>query len=147
MKTDSLFFSVFKRLPAVVLELAGLEVSGEGYSFHAEELKQTAFRLDGVLKPPEGDRERPYVFAEVQFQPDEDFYPRFFSEILLYLRQHPLTNCWYAAVVYPDRATDRAAPAAFASLLSLPEVRRIYLEDLPPEAVGALGLIARRLSI
>lgn len=67
MKTDSLFFSVFKRLPAVVLELAGLEVSGEGYSFHAEELKQTAFRLDGVLKPPEGDRERPYVFAEVQF--------------------------------------------------------------------------------
>ena len=100
-----------------------------------------------MLKPPEGDRERPYVFAEVQFQPDEDFYPRFFSEILLYLRQHPLTNCWYAAVVYPDRATDRAAPAAFASLLSLPEVRRIYLEDLPPEAVGALGLIARRLSI
>ncbi|TAN48010.1 MAG: DUF2887 domain-containing protein [Methylococcaceae bacterium] len=33
------------------------------------------------------------------------------------------------------------APPAFCSLLTLPEVRRVYLEDFPDQSSGALGLI------
>jgi predicted transposase/invertase (TIGR01784 family) len=142
MKTDSLFYSLFQRMPALLMEIAKLDISAEGYQFHAKELKQVAFRLDGILLPPEEDRQRPCVFVEVQFQPDDDFYPRFFSEIFLHLRQYSTLRPWCAVVIYPDRVTERAAPKAFCSLLELPEVRRIYLEDLPTRSAGALGLIA-----
>ncbi|HCB13546.1 MAG TPA: hypothetical protein DEP36_08295, partial [Gammaproteobacteria bacterium] len=43
MKTDSLFYRLFQRAPALVFELAGLETPIiEGYQFRAEEIKQTA---------------------------------------------------------------------------------------------------------
>jgi predicted transposase YdaD len=58
MKTDSLFYRLFQRMPALLLELAGLDIPAEGYRFKAEEVKQTAFRLDGILLPPEGDAQR-----------------------------------------------------------------------------------------
>jgi predicted transposase/invertase (TIGR01784 family) len=142
MKTDSLFYRLFQRMPELLLELAGLEITADGYRFYATEVKQTAFRLDGVLLPPEQDSERPCIFSEVQFQPDDSFYPRFFSEIFLYLRQHAVQRPWCAVVIYPDRATERAAPPAFQPLLNLAEVKRVYLEDCPKQASGALGLIA-----
>lgn len=129
-------------MPELLLELAGLEIAADGYRFYATEVKQTAFRLDGVLLPPEQDSERPCIFSEVQFQPDDSFYPRFFSEIFLYLRQHAVQRPWCAVVIYPDRATERAAPPAFQPLLNLAEVKRVYLEDCPKQASGALGLIA-----
>ncbi len=84
MKTDSLFYRLFQRIPGLPLELAGLNYSAEGYVFRSEEIKQTALRLDGVQIPPKKSNERPYVFIEAQIQPDEGFYSRFFSEIFLY---------------------------------------------------------------
>ncbi|TAN53031.1 MAG: DUF2887 domain-containing protein, partial [Methylococcaceae bacterium] len=87
MKTDSLFYRLFQRMPVLLLKLAGLDIAADGYRFSSEEIKQTAFRLDGILSPPDGDSLRPTLFAEAQFQPDENFYPRFFSEIFLRLRQ------------------------------------------------------------
>jgi predicted transposase YdaD len=53
MKTDSLFYRLFQDWPALVLELVGLEASATGYTLRAEEVKQTGFRLDGVLVPPD----------------------------------------------------------------------------------------------
>lgn len=89
MKTDSLFYELFRRWPALALDLAGLDPqAGPRYIFRAEELKQTAFRLDGVLTPPE-DSEEPWVFVEVQFQPDETLYRRLFAEIFLFLHRAP----------------------------------------------------------
>ncbi|MCX7112884.1 MAG: DUF2887 domain-containing protein [Proteobacteria bacterium] len=94
MKTDSLFYRLFQRIPGLPMELAGLKYPTEGYVFRSEEIKQTAFRLDGVLIPPKESNDRPYVFIEAQIQPDEGFYSRFFSEIFLYLRQYnPKTLC------------------------------------------------------
>ena len=53
MKTDNLFYRIFKVLPSLALELAGVTVANPaGYGFRAEEVKQTAFRLDGLLIPP-----------------------------------------------------------------------------------------------
>jgi len=62
MKTDALFYRLFQTLPEVVFELAGLdEPDGRRYHFRSEEVKQTAFRLDGVLEPPETNPGGPVV--------------------------------------------------------------------------------------
>jgi predicted transposase YdaD len=75
VKTVSLFYRLFQAMPALALELAGLPVSGRAvYEFRLEEIKQTAFRLDGVLIPAAEVREAPVVFVEVQYQPEEQFY-------------------------------------------------------------------------
>ena len=84
MKTDTLFYRLFKRKPQVALELLGLEYQSESYRFCSEEIKQTAFRLDGIFTPLGDDTEQPLIFVEVQYQPDDDFYDRFFSEITLF---------------------------------------------------------------
>lgn len=71
---DSLFYRLFQAMPALALELAGIPVAGRAaYEFRSEEIKQTAFRLGGVLMPAAEAREAPVVFVEVQYQPDEGF--------------------------------------------------------------------------
>jgi predicted transposase YdaD len=43
------------------------------YRFTFVELKQTAFRLDGVFQPPAAQPAWSLFFVEVQLQPDPDF--------------------------------------------------------------------------
>ncbi|MGH8547912.1 MAG: DUF2887 domain-containing protein [Methylococcales bacterium] len=96
MKTDSLFYRLFQSDPSLALELAGLKVpEAARYRFGSKEIKQTAFRIDGVLEPPADRPDAPVVFAEVQFQPEEGFNLRFLSEILLYLRQYAPASDWF----------------------------------------------------
>jgi predicted transposase YdaD len=45
----------------MVLKLAQWELPATGYDFRSEEIKQTAFRLDGLLHPPDDDPQRPWV--------------------------------------------------------------------------------------
>jgi predicted transposase YdaD len=51
MKTDTLFYRLFQRWPQLALELLGLPYSGDSYRFGSEEIKQTAFRIDGMFMP------------------------------------------------------------------------------------------------
>lgn len=44
MKTDSLFYRLFRQMPELLLTLAGLDVPAEGYRFGSHEIKQTAFQ-------------------------------------------------------------------------------------------------------
>ncbi|MDO9140102.1 MAG: Rpn family recombination-promoting nuclease/putative transposase [Methylobacter sp.] len=129
MKTDTLFYRLFQRWPKLALELVGLDYRSESYRFSSEEIKQTAFRLDGVFTPIDDDSEQPLIFAEVQYQPDDDFYGRFFSEITLYLRLHKPTHPWLALVIYPTRSTEKPASIAFRPFMDLPQLRRVYLDD------------------
>ena len=129
MKTDSLFYRLFQLWPEVALELAGVAIpDAERYIFRSEEIKQTAFRLDGVLTPPENSY-HPWIFVEVQFQPRDDFYRRLFAEIFLYLHRYPLPRPWRTVVIYPEAEIERV-PVGYESLLDLPEVRRVYLPEL-----------------
>ncbi len=66
MKTDTLFYRLFRTLPELALQLAGLPVDAGGYAFRAEEVKQTAFRLDGLLMPPADRPDAPLVVLEAQ---------------------------------------------------------------------------------
>ena len=50
MKTDSLFYRLFQTLPQLLFDLiAQPSDHAPLYRFESVELKQTAFRLDGVL--------------------------------------------------------------------------------------------------
>lgn len=131
MKTDSLFYRLFQTDPSLVLELAGLSVPEPWrYRFGSHEIKQSAFRFDGILQPPADRPEAPMIFVEVQFYADAGFYVRFFSEILLYLRQYPAHQNWHAVVIYPDASIERQTLAS-GPLLGLPNLHRVYLDRLP----------------
>lgn len=143
-----MFYRLFQRLPELVFELAGWPAPDmAGYRFRSEEIKQTAFRLDGVLAPPAEATERPIVFVEVQYQPDDRFYSRFLAEIFLYLYLHPPAHPWQAVVIYPERRVERDAGQHYAALLAIPQVRRVYLEDFRQPAPSSLGLRLLQLLI
>ena len=129
MKTDTLFYRLFQRAPKLALELLGLNYAGDSYCFSSEELKQTAFRIDGLLKPLGTDPEQPLIFIEVQYQPDHDFYGRLFSEITLYLYLNKPKRNWLALVIYPHRGIEKSTSIEFLPFLNSPQLHRIYLED------------------
>jgi len=131
MKTDSLFYRLLQAQPTLAFELAGLDVpEPRRYRFVSQEVKQTAFRFDGLIEPPADRPDAPRGYVEVQFQPDEGFYPRFLSEILLHLRQYPDAHSWQAVVIYPSPAVERLTPATDPFLI-LPNLHRVYLDQLP----------------
>jgi predicted transposase/invertase (TIGR01784 family) len=75
-------YQLFQTFPKIFFELIGqsnLEVSG--YEFKSVEIKQTAFRIDGVFLPTVDLPNQTIYFAEVQFQQDTNFYYRFVTEI------------------------------------------------------------------
>jgi predicted transposase/invertase (TIGR01784 family) len=129
MKTDTLFYRLFKREPKLALELLGLDYAGDSYRFSSEEIKQTAFRIDGLFKPVSDDLDQPLIFVEVQFQADNDFYGRLFSGITLYLYQNKPKRDWLILVIYPHRGIEKTTSIEFLSFLNSPQLRRIYLED------------------
>ncbi len=106
MKTDSIFYRLFQELPEIFFELIGNPPqNAETYQFSSIEIKQTAFRIDGVFLPIQGEQ-NPIYFVEVQFQPDTEFYSRLVAEISLYLRQNQPKNSWRGVVIYPTRSLD-----------------------------------------
>ena len=129
MKTDTMFYRLFKRQPKLALELLGLDYAGDSYCFSSEEIKQTAFRIDGLFKPVTDDPEQPIIFVEVQYQVDKDFYGRLFSEITLYLYQNKPNRDWLVLVIYPHRGIEKNTSVEFLSFLNSPQLHRIYLED------------------
>lgn len=73
MKTDSIFYRLFQEFPSIFFELIGNPPeTANTYQFSLVEIKQTAFRIDGVFLPTQ-DEENPIYFVEVQFQPDSVF--------------------------------------------------------------------------
>ena len=130
MRTDSLFYRLFQRLPRLLFELVGRTTDhAELYRFTSEEIKETAFRLDGVFVPPESQPTWPLFFIEVQFQRDPTFYSRFFAEIFLYLRQRQPRHPWQAVVMYPTRAIDPGMHPHYEALLSSSQVQQLYLNE------------------
>ncbi len=140
MKTDSLLYRLFQDWPGLVLELAGLDPAATGYTLRAEEVKQTAFRLDGVLVPPEDRPDWPLVFVEAQFQSDPDFHARWFAELFLYLYRRSPRRAWRAVALFPNRATEGAVQPAYERLLADPWVKRVYLEEALHEPALTRGM-------
>ena len=64
MKTDSIFYRLFQEFPDIFFELIGNQsATAAGYQFSSIEVKQTAFRIDGVFLPDT--EQKPIYFVEV----------------------------------------------------------------------------------
>ncbi|WP_026733948.1 Rpn family recombination-promoting nuclease/putative transposase [Fischerella sp. PCC 9605] len=130
MKTDSIFYRLFQELPSIFFELIGeLATEANAYQFSSVEIKQTAFRIDGVFLPIQAD-ENPTYFVEVQFQSDSEIYARLFAEIFLYLRQNIPQNDWRGVVIYPTRSIDTADIKYDREFFASQRILRIYLDEL-----------------
>lgn len=139
MKTDSLFYSLFQSTPSIFFELIGRPTNeARGYRFESVEIKQTAFRLDGVFLPPDSQSDAPVYFVEVQFQRDPLLYRRLFAEVFLYLRQHPDVREWRAVVIYPLPVIEVPETQTFGELLDTAFFRVVYLNQL--EGISELSL-------
>jgi predicted transposase/invertase (TIGR01784 family) len=140
------FYRLFQTFPSTFFELIGHPPEkATAYEFRSVEIKQTAFRIDGVFILVSSSDQQPILFAEVQFQKDPEFYYRLFSEITLYLRQYQPASDWQAVVIYPARSIESPEPIAYRDWLSLPKVRRMYLNELEPGADPSLGVSIVRL--
>ncbi len=108
MKRDSIYYQIFKRFPGLLFELVDYDPSqAQNYRFESVEVKETAFRIDGVFLPTEGATPRTIFFAEVQFQKDEALYHRFFTESMMYLnRNQSQYDDWYCVVIFPSRSLE-----------------------------------------
>ena len=130
MKTDSLFYRLFQTVPQLLFDLLDRPADQAAYyQFTSEELKQTAFRLDGIFRPSDDQPTWPLFFVEVQFQFDPEIYSRLFAEVFLYLRQHRPVHPWHAVVIYPTRSVDPGEQLHYQVLLDSGQVTRVYLEE------------------
>jgi len=147
VKTDSIFYRLFQEFPSIFFELIGNPPqTAAGYQFSSIEIKQTAFRIDGVFLPTQGE-ENPIYFVEVQFQTDTEIYSRLISEIYLYLRQNQPKNSWRGVVIYPNRSLDTADIKNYSELFASQRISRIYLNELGETASLPVGIATMKLVI
>ncbi|MEG4394045.1 Rpn family recombination-promoting nuclease/putative transposase [Microcoleus sp. BROC3] len=148
MKTDTIFYSLFQEFPSFFFELIDRPPDeATAYEFTSREIKQLAFRIDGLFLPKTEEPEKPFYLAEVQFQPDADLYYRIFGELFLYLRQYKPVNPWRVVVIYPNRHIEHEQMLQFQELLTSQRVQRIYLDELPEAADRSLGVKVVKLVI
>lgn len=148
MKTDSIFYRLFQTFPSAFFELINLQASeANAYNFASVELKQTAFRIDGVFLPVTDTSSQPIYFVEIQFQKDNEFYARLFSEIFLYLRLYAPTTDWRAVVIFPRRSLEPNQVQPYRVLLESQLVTRLYLNELPEVAEHSLGVGIMKLIV
>lgn len=141
MKTDSIFYRLFQTFPSIFFELINHQADeANAYEFASVELKQTAFRIDGVFLPVANQQDLPIYFLEVQFQKDPEFYSRFFSEIFLYLRLYAPTKPWQGVVIFAKRSFEPIEVVPYQVLLDSSQVTRLYLDELGDVAEQSLGI-------
>jgi predicted transposase/invertase (TIGR01784 family) len=141
LKTDSIFYQIFQASPGILFEL--LEQSPDlalGYDFSSVEIKQVAFRLDGILLPKPNAPDQTIWFIETQMQDDPEFYHRFFAEIHLYLKLHPKTVDWQAIVIFPSRNIEPKSRHLHRANLNSDQVHRVYLDDFKNSSTESLGI-------
>jgi predicted transposase/invertase (TIGR01784 family) len=140
VKTDTIFYQLFQNFPQIFFELIGQpEVDPRTYKFAAPEVKQRAFRLDGLFQPVLNNPHQPIYFLEVQFQKKLKFYPRLFAEIFTYFDQYDQDTEWYAVVIYPRRSIETPANRQYRELMAH-RLRQIYLDEIVEIAEQSIGI-------
>ncbi|NCQ72172.1 MAG: Rpn family recombination-promoting nuclease/putative transposase [Microcystis aeruginosa W13-16] len=129
MKTDSIFYRLFQEKSESFFDLLNLPPETVNhYQFSSVEVKQLAFRLDGVFLPD--NLNEPIYFVEVQFQKDERFYSRFFSEIFLYFHQSESNNNWQGVIIYPHPEIENSPKSRYQEFFASGRVNCYYLNQL-----------------
>jgi len=139
MRTDTLFYQLFQTFNTLLFELTAQPVAEAiGYEFTSVEVKEKAFRFDGVFLPDIV--EKPIIFTEVQFQRNEDIYWDLMSESCMYLRQYKPTNNWQAIAIFARRSYDPGELPHFREFFASNRITRIYLEDWLDRETNSLGI-------
>lgn len=129
MRTDTLFYQLFNAFHSLLFELIERPISeAEGYEFISVEVKEKAFRFDGIFIPKAKDK--PIYLIEVQFQQKEDFYWEYLSEIYLYLNQSRPEQDWKAIAIFARRSYEPEPRSHVQEMLNCQRLQRVYLEDL-----------------
>ena len=129
MRTDTLFYQLFNAFHSLLFELIERPISeAEGYEFSSVEVKEKAFRFDGIFIPKAKDKL--IYLLEVQFQQKEDFYWEYLSEIYLYLNQYRPEHDWKAIAIFARRSYEPEPRSHVQEMLNCQRILRVYLEDL-----------------
>jgi predicted transposase/invertase (TIGR01784 family) len=130
MKQDTIFYQLFKRSPTLLFELlANFPPQAADYRFDSVEVKETAFRADGVFLPPtpEGN----VYFGEVQQARDNLLYERLMAEVSIFAyRDRDSFKDWRAVVIYPSRDIEQERLEIVQEFLASGRITRIYLDEL-----------------
>jgi predicted transposase/invertase (TIGR01784 family) len=143
MRRDTIFYQLFKQSPNLLFALISEPPKdAAGYIFESIEIKETAFRIDGVFLPP--DRFGVVFFCEVQFQLDELLYERILSEISIYIyRNRGRFADWQVVVIYPTRIMEQSRTTSVREMLASGRIIPVYLDELGEviELPTGLGLM------
>jgi predicted transposase/invertase (TIGR01784 family) len=147
MRRDSIFYQLFRQLPALLFDLVSYPPQNANqYIFDSVEVKETAFRIDGVFIPPEPSGI--IYFCEVQFQLDKLLYERMLSEISIYTYRHrSLFSDWRAVVIYPSRSLEQLNKSVVREMLASGRITPIYLDELETGNDLSTGLNLMLLTI
>jgi predicted transposase/invertase (TIGR01784 family) len=139
MKTDTLFYQLFQTFHSLLFELLDRPASeAEGYQFSSVEIKEKAFRFDGIFMP--SSHNKPIFLAEVQFQPKEDFYSEFLAEIFLYLNQYRPVQDWQAVAIFARHNCEPEPDKFCQELIASGRIVRVYLEDWLDQKTNSAGI-------
>ncbi len=139
MKLDSFFYWFFSAFPDAFFTLIGEDQrKARRYRFSSIEVKEQAFRFDGVFLPV-SPKERIY-FVEAQFGKKQDFYLRLFAEVAIYIRQKKPNQRWRAVVIFPDEKSDPGITHHYEEFFASGRLLRIYLNKLPEKYLRRLPL-------
>ena len=129
-------------MPELSFELIEQSVpDAERYRFDSVEVKETAFRIDGVFLPPDDAESKVIFFSEVQLQKKENLYKRFFAELFVSLHWAEIDyDDWGGVLIFGSRSVEPSSSVWYRSLLESPQVFRIYLDEVehwqnPPLAI------------
>ncbi len=141
MKTDTLFYQLFQEFPWIFFQLIHKqETNLNVYEFIAPEIKQRAFRLDGLFTTKGEYSDLPLYFVEVQFYEEADFYDRLFPSIFLYFSQYkPVNPEWFAIVIFDRKSNDVEIPTRYREIAQQ-RLQRIYLDELSEQEEFEIGI-------
>ncbi|MBE9221063.1 Rpn family recombination-promoting nuclease/putative transposase, partial [Dolichospermum flos-aquae] len=140
MHTDTIFYQIFLTFHTLLFEILGEPTeNAKDYQFTSVEVKEKAFRFDGIFLTDSV--EKPIYFVEVQFQAKPDFYWELIAEINIYLNQFKPVQDWQGVALFGKRSLDVGELTAYQQeLINSGRIKRIYLDELPPGSIG-MGLI------
>jgi len=140
MHTDTIFYQIFLTFHTLLFEILGEPTeNATDYKFTSVEVKEKAFRFDGIFMADSV--EKPIYFVEVQFQLKPDFYWELIAEINIYLNQFKPVQDWQGVALFAKRSLDVGELTAYQQeLINSGRIKRIYLDELPPGSIG-MGLI------
>lgn len=146
MRTDKLYYQIFLTQPALLADLIPGLPADYRFEYVAPVVKESEFRLDGLLVPTSDHPSAPVIFIEAQMQPDSRFYGRFFAETYLYLYQYQVERPWRGLLILQSRQQTLGSVLPYGDLLES-KVQRIYLQDLLYENQLPPGLALLQLIV